>query len=95
MTALRAPLKLAGVVALLWTTILLGLVPQSLLDRDSAQSLVYSIPVWTFVSVGVYCVATLVWGVATFRDCPEAHAELLGEIKQARDELRAKGVRVD
>jgi len=43
MTALRAPLKLAGVVALLWTTILLGLVPQSLLDRDSAQSLVYSV----------------------------------------------------
>lgn len=43
MTALRAPLKLAGVLGLLWTLLLLGLVPQSLLDRQTAQSLVYSV----------------------------------------------------
>ena len=31
----------------------------------------------------------------TFNDVPEAHKELLGQIEQARKELRAKGVDVD
>jgi dolichyl-phosphate mannosyltransferase polypeptide 3 len=31
----------------------------------------------------------------TFRDTPEAYAELMNEIKMAKADLRAKGVDVD
>jgi dolichyl-phosphate mannosyltransferase polypeptide 3 len=31
----------------------------------------------------------------TFNDVPDAHKELMGEIEQAKTELRAKGVTVD
>jgi len=31
----------------------------------------------------------------TIRDCPEAHQELLLEIKQAKKELKSKGVTID
>jgi dolichyl-phosphate mannosyltransferase polypeptide 3 len=46
------------------------------------------------VSFGSYLLFKLGWGVFTFNDVPEAHQELLSEIKQARQELRAKGVDV-
>ncbi len=39
--------------------------------------------------------AKLGWGVFTFNDVPEAHAELIKEIDMARKDLRAKGVDVD
>lgn len=35
------------------------------------------------------------WGVLTFNDVPEAHKELMGEIDQAKVELRKLGVEVD
>ena len=39
--------------------------------------------------------AKLGYGVFTFNDVPEAHEELLKEIKLAREDLRSKGVDVD
>lgn len=34
-------------------------------------------------------------GLLTFRDCPDAHQELLMEISEAKNDLRLKGVEVD
>jgi dolichol-phosphate mannosyltransferase subunit 3 len=47
------------------------------------------------VSFGAYLLFRLGYGVLTFNDVPEAHKELLGQIEQARKELRAMGVDVD
>jgi len=41
---------------------------------------------------GLYCLATIVYRVATFNDCPEAAEELKRDIAEARKELKAKGV---
>jgi dolichyl-phosphate mannosyltransferase polypeptide 3 len=53
------------------------------------------LPFWALVSFGAYLLFKLGWGVFTFNDVPEAHAELMKEIDQARTSLRAKGVDVD
>lgn len=47
------------------------------------------------VSFGAYLLFKLGWGVYTFNDVPEAHAELMKEIEIARKELKSKGVEVD
>jgi dolichyl-phosphate mannosyltransferase polypeptide 3 len=63
-----------------------------LLPRHSLTQL--QLPFWALVSFGSYLLFKLGWGVFTFNDVPEAHKELLGQIKQARAELRSKGVDV-
>lgn len=52
------------------------------------------IPFWALISFGAYLLFKLGWGVFTFNDVPEAHAELMGQIKEARADLRAQGVDV-
>jgi dolichyl-phosphate mannosyltransferase polypeptide 3 len=52
------------------------------------------LPFWALVSFGAYLLFKLGLGVFTFNDVPDAHAEIMGQIKQARAELRAKGVDV-
>jgi dolichyl-phosphate mannosyltransferase polypeptide 3 len=47
------------------------------------------------VSFGAYLLFKLGYGVFTFNDVPAAHKELMGEIEQARKELRTLGVDVD
>jgi dolichyl-phosphate mannosyltransferase polypeptide 3 len=52
------------------------------------------LPSKLIVSFGAYLLFKLGWGVFTFNDVPEAHAELMTQIKEARAELRTKGVDV-
>ncbi|KAL0952198.1 hypothetical protein HGRIS_008807 [Hohenbuehelia grisea] len=66
-----------------------------LIDQEVAQKVLPALPWWLLVSFGSYSLWSIGWGLFTFRDCPEAYTELLGEIAQAKNELRAKGVSVD
>jgi dolichyl-phosphate mannosyltransferase polypeptide 3 len=52
------------------------------------------LPFWALITFGAYLLFKLGWGVFTFNDVPEAHQELMSQIKEARAELRAKGVDV-
>lgn len=52
------------------------------------------IPFWALISFGAYLLFKLGWGVFTFNDVPDAHAELMSQIKEARADLRAQGVDV-
>lgn len=53
------------------------------------------LPFWSLVSFGAWLLFRLGYGLLTFRDTPEAYAELMDEIKLAKADLRAKGVDVD
>lgn len=53
------------------------------------------LPFWALISFGAYLLFKLGWGVLTFNDVPEAYAELMKQIEQARVELKRKGVEVD
>jgi len=83
-----------GITALLYLLFLLRLPPLPMAEETRNQ-LLPVIPLWTIVSLGAYCLWDLGWGVATFGDCQGAYEELLRDIVQAKDEMRAKGVSVD
>ena len=53
------------------------------------------LPFWALVTFGSYLLFNLGLGVFTFNDVPAAHAELMLEIDEAREDLRKKGVDVD
>jgi hypothetical protein len=52
------------------------------------------LPFWALISFGAYLLFKLGWGVFTFNDVPQAHAELMQQIAEARKDLQAKGVDV-
>ena len=53
------------------------------------------LPFWVLVSFGAFLLFRLGFGVFTFNDVPDAHKELMGEIAQAKVDLRRLGVDVD
>lgn len=50
-------------------------------------------PVYVVVFLGIYAVCSVLYGVATFNDCPQARAELVTEIEHAKVDLRKRKVR--
>jgi len=82
-------------IALLLSSLYLAIFTEIVaLPEKIQKEIVPVIPFWALISFGAYLLFKLGWGVFTFNDVPEAHQELLSEIKQARQELRAKGVDV-
>ncbi|KIJ97033.1 hypothetical protein K443DRAFT_681817 [Laccaria amethystina LaAM-08-1] len=65
------------------------------MEERIADEILPVIPWWLLVSFGSYSLWSLGWGLFTFRDCPEAYTELLREIGEAKNDLRARGVTVD
>ncbi|RDB26478.1 hypothetical protein Hypma_006015, partial [Hypsizygus marmoreus] len=51
-----------------------------LVDDDTVQKILPVLPWWILVSFGSYSLWSLGWGLFTYRDCPEAYAELLGDL---------------
>ncbi|KAF7195460.1 Dolichol-phosphate mannosyltransferase subunit 3 [Pseudocercospora fuligena] len=92
MTRAQQQLSLGLLVASIYTICVLGLLPFPSKIQDE---IVPVLPFWTLITFGAYLLAKLGYGVLTFNDVPEAHEELMGQIDQARKELRAKGVTVD
>ncbi|KAG9311018.1 dolichol-phosphate mannosyltransferase subunit 3 [Chiua virens] len=74
---------------------LFAVVPIPILDPAVVSQLLPVIPWWLLVSFGAYSLASLGWGLFTFRDCPDAYHELLKEVNEAKNDLRGKGVTVD
>jgi len=49
-------------------------------------------PVWAVAALGVYAVVSVMYGVANFRDCPEAAKEIEQQVIEARKELKRRGI---
>ncbi|KXN84980.1 Dolichol-phosphate mannosyltransferase subunit 3 [Leucoagaricus sp. SymC.cos] len=88
-------LSYASLALGLYLLLLFKILPFPLVDATVLDQLLLVIPWWLLVSFGSYSLWSLGWGLYTFRDCPEAYTELLGEISEAKNDLRAKGVTVD
>ncbi|KIJ53649.1 hypothetical protein M422DRAFT_201859 [Sphaerobolus stellatus SS14] len=83
------------IISTLYALAYFAVLPVPLLPEDVSNELLPVIPWWLLVTFGSYSLASLGWGLFTFRDCPEAYEELLLEITTAKNELRAQGVSVD
>lgn len=53
------------------------------------------VPLTALMWFGCYSLGTISINMLTFRECPEAAAELQSEIRLARDDLQRKGISVD
>jgi len=85
----------AAVGASLYFLIWLSILPVPLLDPEVKDEILPVIPWWLIVSFGSYSLYSLGMGLYTFNDVPEAYEELMKEIADAKNDLRAKGVSVD
>ncbi|KAK5135245.1 hypothetical protein LTR08_005495 [Meristemomyces frigidus] len=92
MTRAQQTLSIGLLVASVYMVAFLGLAP---LPAVIQNELIPVLPIWAIVSFGAYLLFKLGYGVLTFNDVPEARAELMREIQEAREELKKKGVEVD
>jgi len=65
------------------------------LSLPKCSHITSQLPFWALVSFGAYLLGKLGYGVYTFKDQPEAHEELLEQIKLAKADLSKRGVTVD
>ncbi|PNS15822.1 hypothetical protein CAC42_4274 [Sphaceloma murrayae] len=92
MTKATQSISIFVILSSIYTALFLGYVP---LPTVLEQEIIPVLPLWTIVSFGAYLLFKLGYGVFTFNDVPSAYRELMGEIEQAKADLRTKGVEVD
>ncbi|ORY88864.1 dolichol-phosphate mannosyltransferase subunit 3 [Leucosporidium creatinivorum] len=80
---------------LIYLSLWFRLLPTPFLDDSIRDQIVPCLPFNLLVALGSYCLWELGMGVLTFGECEGAYEELMKEIKEARDDLRTKGVSVD
>mmetsp|Transcript_28926 Transcript_28926/g.40557 ORF Transcript_28926/g.40557 Transcript_28926/m.40557 type:complete len:103 (+) Transcript_28926:68-376(+) len=56
--------------------------------------LVWYAPVLAIGMLGIYALVTILYGVITFEDCPDAVAEIDRQVKEARIELKKRGIKL-
>ena len=83
-------LSLITVIIGVWFTILTQNVGHLAIDYPNATFLW---PLGLVVLFGIYAVSVIAYRVWTFNDCPEAAAELQGQIKEAKEDLKKKGLK--
>lgn len=53
------------------------------------------LPWWALVTFGSYALATLGWGIVTFKDKEDKYKELVGQIEEAKEFYKSKGIDLD
>ncbi|WKY04947.1 hypothetical protein Q1695_005729 [Nippostrongylus brasiliensis] len=81
-------------VGMLWLACVLGFIPWQKIgpDCECFRHAVLYAPVYAVLLLGIYALASVVYGVITFNDCAAARVELLQEIKEAREDLSKRKV---
>ncbi|KAI0305069.1 dolichol-phosphate mannosyltransferase subunit 3 [Russula brevipes] len=74
---------------------LFAFIPVPFFSEEHVEQILPVLPWWFLISFGSYSLWSLGHGLFTYRECTDAYTELLGEISQAKSELRLKGVSVD
>ena len=61
-------------------------------DYGLSPLLVQPFPLWVLLGLALYAASRIIYGVATLGDYPEASTELEGEIKEAKLEMKRRGI---
>ncbi|KAK5169534.1 uncharacterized protein LTR77_005510 [Saxophila tyrrhenica] len=91
MTRAQQQLALLATFSITYFICFAGLLP---LPEKIQDEIIPVLPFWFLVSFGAFLLFKLGYGVLTFNDVPDAYEELMGQIKQAKTDLRKKGVDV-
>lgn len=74
-----------------------ALVTFDLLDLrlpETYKAMTWPMPVYLLVAFGCYSLATVGYRVATFNDCEGAAKELQEQIREAKEDLKKKGLKM-
>ncbi|KAJ1653061.1 hypothetical protein IWQ61_006742 [Dispira simplex] len=78
---------LTGTLMGVWLIVLIGWLPLPL--SDTVLTKVWpTLPFEFLVGLAAYMLGSVGYGLLKFRDCPEAHQELMHEINMAKADLR-------
>lgn len=93
MTKLLEWLGVVGLFTGVWAILLSK---QSLSDHsDYVRHFVLFLPFYALLAFAAVSVSIIAWRVYTFNDCKEAAEELQQEIKEAREDLKKRGLKLD
>ncbi|MED6281397.1 Dolichol-phosphate mannosyltransferase subunit 3, partial [Characodon lateralis] len=92
MTKLLQWLLGVSLLGAIWTVVAFDLLELSL--PRTYREVAWPMPLYLLVSFGCYSLATVGYRVATFNDCDEAARELQEQIREAKDDLKKKGLRM-
>ncbi|XP_037548821.1 dolichol-phosphate mannosyltransferase subunit 3 [Nematolebias whitei] len=92
MTKLMQWLFVVLLLGAVWTLVTFDLLDLSL--PRTYREVAWPMPVYLLVSFGCFSLATVGYRVATFNDCEEAARELQEQIKEAKEDLRKKGLKL-
>jgi hypothetical protein len=88
-TQLQQFLLIASPFLFIWSAIWLRFLPG--FDAYRLEILLGG-PLAIVALLGLYAVFSVVHGVLSFNDCPEARAELIKEVEEAKKELRQRKI---
>ncbi|KAI9315293.1 dolichol-phosphate mannosyltransferase subunit 3 [Dichotomocladium elegans] len=91
MTRATEAFSALGLATIIYIALFFGFIP---LPDIIQNKIVPVFPWWTLVTFGSYSLGYLGYHIMTFSDCPDAYTELMGEIQQAKLDLRSKGVSI-
>ncbi|XP_028317330.1 dolichol-phosphate mannosyltransferase subunit 3-like [Gouania willdenowi] len=92
MTKLLQWLLGVSLVLTAWALVSFDLLELSL--PPAYREMAWPMPLYLLVSFGCYSLATVGYRVATFNDCVDAAKELQVQIKEAKADLRKKGLKM-
>jgi hypothetical protein len=61
------------------------------LSKDVDLLIAYA-PVWAVLGLGIYAVSNLIIGVSNMSDCPDAAKEIEQNVKEARKDMKKRGI---
>ena len=64
----------------------------SSLPRYCQEPFIDYFPLWIVICLGLYAVGSIVYGVTNFVDCPGAAMEVEKHVKEAKTEMKKRGV---
>ncbi|TNN42664.1 Dolichol-phosphate mannosyltransferase subunit 3 [Liparis tanakae] len=92
MTKLLEWLLGASLLGAAWAVVCFDLLDLRL--PQAYRDVAWPMPVYLLVSFGCFSLATVGYRVATFNDCDEAARELTEQIKEAKEDLRKRGLKM-
>ncbi|KAK2830510.1 hypothetical protein Q5P01_018441 [Channa striata] len=92
MTKLVEWLLAVSVLGSVWAFVTFDLFDLKL--PQTYRDVAWPMPLYLLVSFGCFSLATVGYRVATFNDCEEAAKELQEQIKEAKEDLKRKGLKM-
>jgi len=64
-------------------------------DTREIDPLLLNAPIWSIIMLGMYAVGSIIIGLISFKDTPEAAAEIDRQVIEAKTEMKKRGILKD